>query len=282
MSQILNIEITNNNKVLATCYLHWSGYTNTAAFETRCIINNILKKENENKLKYTKKAAVEILMESLPGSRPDYKTKISVGLPINFKSYVNFKKIRKRINPEIKKELLKFEIENLHKFKSINHVFEYLETKIKLDYPEYEIVKKFIYNELNENWCYSFRNGIISTQKEVIDYNEYWEKHRVTIDLKEKTIKFDVLETFEIMTLANPNNEVAVENIVYLNGEYYKKDFTDSLFKISRYYNENSSGNVLVYTFDEFEEMIIPFQDSYKNNHFCFILNDKYLIKTIE
>lgn len=47
MGQRLNIEITHNNKCLANCYYHWSGYSSSAAQLTDIIINSYFDKEEE-------------------------------------------------------------------------------------------------------------------------------------------------------------------------------------------------------------------------------------------
>jgi hypothetical protein len=46
MGERLNIEIHNKGKVLANCYYHWSGYSNSAAQLAQEIIHNIGKIEN--------------------------------------------------------------------------------------------------------------------------------------------------------------------------------------------------------------------------------------------
>lgn len=46
MGERLNIEIHNKGKVLANCYYHWSGYSNSAAHLAQEIIHNIGKIEN--------------------------------------------------------------------------------------------------------------------------------------------------------------------------------------------------------------------------------------------
>lgn len=40
MGERLNIEIVKNKKLLANCYYHWSGFSNSAVNLTICIINN--------------------------------------------------------------------------------------------------------------------------------------------------------------------------------------------------------------------------------------------------
>lgn len=49
MGQRLNIEIEENDEVLANAYYHWSGYTSSALEITKIILNNLLKVNYENR-----------------------------------------------------------------------------------------------------------------------------------------------------------------------------------------------------------------------------------------
>lgn len=55
MGQRLNLEIKTNDKTLANCYYHWSGYTSSALELTKIILNNLSDKE------LTQDYAVELL-----------------------------------------------------------------------------------------------------------------------------------------------------------------------------------------------------------------------------
>lgn len=55
MGQRLNLEIKTNDKTLANCYYHWSGYTSSALELTKIILDNLSDKE------LTQDYAVELL-----------------------------------------------------------------------------------------------------------------------------------------------------------------------------------------------------------------------------
>lgn len=48
MGQRLNIEIKENNKVLANSYYHWSGYTSSALLLTEKILDAIKSTKHDN------------------------------------------------------------------------------------------------------------------------------------------------------------------------------------------------------------------------------------------
>jgi hypothetical protein len=60
MGQRLNIEIKNNEKFLANCYYHWSGYTTSSLELTKEIINCV---ENNN-VKPDVNGAIKVLRET--------------------------------------------------------------------------------------------------------------------------------------------------------------------------------------------------------------------------
>jgi hypothetical protein len=57
MGQRLNIEIKLNNKLLANCYYHWSGYTTSSLKLTKQIIEYL----KNNNVSYDIKGAIELL-----------------------------------------------------------------------------------------------------------------------------------------------------------------------------------------------------------------------------
>lgn len=107
MGQRLNLELTlSTGEVLANLYLHWDAFSCCSARDTIKVLDVI--REYNSKTNYSKKDAVEILMNAFPLAKPSTKTREMIGLSTLIKDYIDFEPIYKKFdkNPETKRKIV--------------------------------------------------------------------------------------------------------------------------------------------------------------------------------
>lgn len=209
MSQVLNVEIVSERKLLANCYMHSSGFTGSAMRIGTIIIEKIA--EIGCKIN-TPKLAVNLLKKSLDGALPDEGTIKMLKLPKNSDILSKNNGIISATEEGMKNT--RYDEESRITIDTIN------KTVVFNNWSLYDLSQALTNNRAYESlkYCFQTRYDIISRKKD----------GKITLcDYKTQEIINNVDLDFDV------KGEISFENFIKLVKKYENEVYRTSKFRFT-------------------------------------------------
>lgn len=251
MGQRLNIEIIQKGKTICNVYMHWSAYTSTS----KALLNGLIKGFEKYGVdrNSTLKEIVIALMKIL-GAKVNSEEAVALGI-------VKSTTLKDYYFEGYEDLLLKYPCLNDIDIKEVDEAFND-KLRAKMTSKDFKRFSSW------ENEASLDRNlGIISTTEEGIEETRNWEEGRISYNLDDNTVGFDLCYIRDIAEVAKEKQS----DYIFEGDDVFARWNSEKDYKLKKY---KTNFNLNSMTLEEWYKFSNIIDETASVEPYCCIIND--------